>query len=66
MFVREYGYMVTEHDPDRPWIVRAQHHESVRLGDGISFFEWAAGQYPRQQFTVELDPWELSPADESL
>jgi hypothetical protein len=30
----------------------------------MSFFEWAAGQYPRQHFTIELDPWELSAADD--
>jgi hypothetical protein len=64
MFVREYGYTVTEHDADRPWIVRDQRHETVRLGDGMSFFQWAAGQYPRERFTVELDPWELSAADD--
>lgn len=64
--MREYGYTVTEHDPDRPWIVRDQRHETVRLDAGMSFFKWAAGQYPQDRFTVELDPWELSPANDSL
>jgi hypothetical protein len=60
--MREYGYTVTEHDPERPWIVRDQHHETVKLDHGMSFFEWAASQYPREHYTVELDPWELSGA----
>ena len=64
--MREYGYTVTEHDPDRPWIVRDQRHETVKLDYGMSFFERAAGQYPREHFTVELDPWELSVADDCL
>lgn len=54
--MREYGYTVTEHDPDRQWIVRDQRHETVKLDHGASFFEWAAGQYPPEHFTVELVP----------
>jgi hypothetical protein len=64
--MREYGYTITEHDPDHPWIVRDQRHETVKLDHGINFFAWAAGQYPREHFTIELDPWELSPADDRL
>jgi hypothetical protein len=63
--MREYGYTVREHDPDRPRIVRDQRHETVKLRDGMSFLEWAAGQYPHQHFTIELDPWALSTADDS-
>lgn len=46
--------------------LRDQRHEMVNLDDGMSFFEWAAGQYPREHFTVELDPWALSAADDRL
>jgi hypothetical protein len=64
--VREYGYTVTEHDPERPWIVHDQRHETVRLDHGMSLFEWAAGQYPRERFTVAFDPWELSASDDRV
>ena len=62
--MREYGYTVTEHDPGRPWIVLDQRHERVQLGAGMNFFQWAAGQYPPARFTVTLDPWELSAAED--
>ena len=35
-------------------------HETVELEDGASFIEWAASRYPRDRYTVELDPWSLS------
>ena len=58
---REYGYTVTEHDTERPWIVRDQRHETVRLGDDVQFFEWSAARYPHDRYTVRVDPWELTP-----
>ena len=63
MFVRDYGYTVTEHDPQRPWIVRDQRHESVQLDDDAGFFEWSAARYPHDRFTVQLDPWSLTSMD---
>jgi hypothetical protein len=60
VFVREYAFTVTEHDPERPWIVRDRRHHTVMLEDGQSFFEWAYGEWPRERFTVELDPWQLT------
>jgi hypothetical protein len=61
VFVREYGYTVTEHDPERPWIIRNQHHHSVQLPDDELFFDWAYVEWPGERFTVQLDPWQLAP-----
>jgi len=61
MFVREYRYTVTEHDPDRPWIVLDSEHRTVTLDDGVGFFEWSAEHWPAPRWTVELDPWQLAP-----
>jgi hypothetical protein len=58
--VREYGYTVTEHDPERPWIVLGSEHQTVELADDASFFERAAEHWPGPRWTVQLDPWELS------
>jgi hypothetical protein len=52
---------VVEHDPDRPFIVLGQRHETIDLEDGESFNDWAAGRYPDERFTVELDPYQISP-----
>lgn len=61
MFVPEYSFTLTEHDADRPWIVRSQDRRSVTLADGVSFLEWAREQWPQNRFTVQLDPWQLEP-----
>ena len=42
MFVREYGFTITEHDPDRPWMVLSSEHHTIKLPDGMNFFAWAA------------------------
>jgi hypothetical protein len=39
--VREYAYTVTEHAPERPWIIRSREHRTVELEDGDEFFAWA-------------------------
>ena len=62
MFVPEYGFTVTEHDVDRPWIVLGSEHRTVSLEDGVAFFAWAHGQWPAPRWSVELDPWQLTPA----
>jgi hypothetical protein len=59
--VRKWSFTVTEHEPDRPWIVTNRKHRTIELDDGASFFEWAAQHYPGERFTVELDPWSLTP-----
>jgi hypothetical protein len=56
-----YSFTVTEHDPDRPWIVRGQDRRTVTLENGTNFFRWAAENWPAPRWSVELDPWQLSP-----
>ena len=58
--VRSFSFTVTEHDPDRPWIVTGVEHQTVELEYDVDFFAWAAEQWPSERFTVQLDPWELS------
>jgi hypothetical protein len=58
---REYGFTITDHDPDRPWIVRSSEHRTINLPDGQSFFEWAHEQWPAPRWSIELDPWALTP-----
>jgi len=40
MFVPEHRYILTEYDPQTPWIVVAARHLTVDLGPGESFAEW--------------------------
>jgi hypothetical protein len=62
MFVREYSFTLTEHDLEHPWIVLGSEHRTITLEDGVGFFEWAREQWPAPRWTIELDPWQLSPA----
>jgi hypothetical protein len=62
VFVREYSFTITEHDAERPWIVLETSHQTIVLDDGIEFFEWAAQRWPAPRWTVQLDPWQLTPA----
>jgi hypothetical protein len=57
----QYSFTVTEHDAEKPWIVLSTGRHSVQLEDGEEFFAWAAEQWPRERFTVQLDPWQLAP-----
>jgi hypothetical protein len=57
----EYRYTVTEHDPGRPWIVLGSSHGQVALPDEQSFFAWAAEEWPAPRWSVQLDPWQLTP-----
>jgi hypothetical protein len=57
----EYRYTVTEHDPERPWIVCGTSRGTVKLDDGANFFEWAHENWPAPQWSVELDPYQLVP-----
>jgi hypothetical protein len=59
--VREYGFTITEHDLERPWIVLGRTHRTITLEDGASFFDWVAENWPAPRWTVELDPWALAP-----
>ena len=55
-----YGYMLTEHDPHRAWIVLGMEHRTVTLGDGEGFFAWAHEHWPPPRWSVELDPYALA------
>ena len=57
----EYTYTVTEHNPEKPWLVLGRSQGTVTLPDDASFFQWAAENWPAPQWSVELDPWQLSP-----
>ena len=59
--LREYTFTITEHDPDRPWIVRGHDRHTVTLEDGVEFFAWAGEQWPAPRWSVQLDPWQLTP-----
>ena len=60
--MREYSFTVTEHDLERAWIVVGQEHQTVTLADGVKFFEWAREHWPEPRWTVQPDPWHLTPA----
>jgi hypothetical protein len=57
MFVSKLGFTLTEHNPDKPWIVVGRQHCTVELDEGQNFFEWARDRWPAPRRTVELDPW---------
>jgi hypothetical protein len=59
--VPEYGFILTEHDPRRPWTVVGSEHRTITLADGTSFFEWVHEHRPAPRWSVELDPWALTP-----
>jgi hypothetical protein len=42
-------------------MVVAQDIQTVTLADEASFFDWVHGHWPLPQWSVELDPWQLSP-----
>jgi hypothetical protein len=57
-----YSFTLTEHDPERPWIVVGpQEHRTVELNEGVQFFAWARVQWPPPRWSIQLDPWQLSP-----
>ena len=60
--LHEYGFTITEHDPDRPWMVLASEHRTIKLPDGVDFFALAHGQWPAPRWSAKLDPWQLSSA----
>jgi hypothetical protein len=59
--VPEYGFTLTQHDPERPWLVRGQEHRTVRLDGDEDFFAWAHEMWPAPRWSVQLDPWQLTP-----
>ena len=65
MFVREFGFMVVEYEPERAWIVVGSRRLTVELEDGQDFLEWARQHWPPPRFKVEPEPAELPPWDAS-
>lgn len=61
MFVFEYGYTLSEHDPSRPWVVLGIEHRTVTLPDSVTFRDWARDNWPGPRWRVEPDPWQLGP-----
>jgi hypothetical protein len=59
--MRAFAFTLTEHDAGRPWIVVGREHRTVELEDGADFFSWALQRWPKPRWTIELDPWQLSP-----
>jgi hypothetical protein len=57
----DYGYTLSEHDPERPWIVVAIEHRTVTLELGVDFLQWARDTWPAPVFSVEPDPWHFGP-----
>lgn len=54
--MRSYRYTVAEHDPDRPWIVIGDIRRlAVDLPEREDFDAWAAREWPRSRFTVQLE-----------
>lgn len=47
----EYRFTITEHDPDRPWLVLGRDRQTVDLDPEVSFFEWAAEHWPAPRTT---------------
>jgi hypothetical protein len=52
---------VTEHDEREPWLIVSSHHEEVELPDDVAFFRWVAEHYPKSRYSVDPDPWAMSP-----
>jgi hypothetical protein len=60
--VPEHRYVLTEYNPQMPWIVLGTaRHLTVDLGPGESFTEWAGERWPSPRFRAELEPDELLP-----
>ena len=55
----EFSYVVTEHDPEQPWIVLGRARHLVTLEADEPFFKWANERWPEPRWSVELDPYQL-------
>ena len=54
--MREYGFTITEHDPDRPWMVLSSEHRTIELPDGVAFFRWARERWPVPRWERRAGP----------
>jgi hypothetical protein len=60
--MHRYAFTITEHDPNRPWVVVGRERSTVTLEDGLEFFAWVHEHWPAPRWSIELDPWQLAPA----
>lgn len=55
-----FTYSVTEHDPERPWIMLGTRTGlSLEASNAHEFYEKVGVLWPRDRFDVELAPGEL-------
>jgi hypothetical protein len=57
--VRDYRYLLLEHEPDRPGMVVGVMHRTVTLADDVNFHDWAQREWPAPRWTVTLEASEL-------
>jgi hypothetical protein len=49
-------FVLTEYDPERPWIVVGERQETVELATMASFHAWANEAWPAPRWRAELHP----------
>jgi hypothetical protein len=59
--VPKFSFTITEHDPEKPWLVLGQEHGTATLPDVPAFFAWARERWPEPRWSIELEPWQLAP-----
>ncbi len=58
--VRTWTYTLTEHEPDKPWlIISGRRGMAVELDDRADFFEWSSEHWATDRYSVELDPYQM-------
>jgi hypothetical protein len=55
----DYGYTLSSHDPERPWLVVSIEHRPSRSTKGVDFRQWARDNYSEPRWRVEADPWQF-------
>jgi hypothetical protein len=59
VFVPDWSYTVTEHDPEQRWLVLGREPHTVTLDADENFFLWARERWPEPRWSVELGPFQL-------
>jgi hypothetical protein len=44
--MREHGFTLTKHNPDRPSMFLAGEHRTIKQPDNVGFFSWARERWP--------------------
>ena len=56
--MRTWTYTLTEHEPDKPWlVVSVRRGMTVELEDHADFFEWSQQQWSSDCYLVELEAY---------